>query len=196
LAVVDPGVGSQRKPIVIETEDAIYVGPDNGLLSFAARSSRVIHTVELSNTDYYLKPTSSTFHGRDIFSPAAAHIAMGTPARQLGKPIDTFMTLEWPRVEQHGSTLSGEVIYVDHFGNLISNIRADDLGSISGKPVVTIQDTRIDGLSSSYRGAGPGNYLAILNSWGLLEISRCSGNARVGLGADVGSIVKVTALDV
>jgi len=194
LAVVDPGVGSNRKPIVIETADAFYVGPDNGVLSLAVRSSRVICTVQLSNADYHLKPTSSTFHGRDIFSPAAARISTGTPIRDLGGIVDTFAALDWPAIERNGDSLTGQVIYIDHFGNLISNIRASDLDTVSSNLAITIHETTITCISSSYSSAGQGNYLAIFNSWGLLEVSRCNGNARLGLGARIGSTVSITPL--
>lgn len=194
LAVVDPGVGSSRKPIVIETADAFYVGPDNGVLSLAARTSRVIRTVQLSNPDYHLKPTSSTFHGRDIFSPAAARISTGTPTRDLGGIIDTFATLHWPAVERTGESLTGQVVYIDHFGNLISNIRPNDLDTEPGNLTITVHETTITHISSSYSCAGPGNYLAIFNSWGLLEVSKCNGNARLGLGARIGSTVSITPM--
>jgi len=192
LAVVDPGVGSKRKPIVIETKDAFYVGPDNGVLSLAAQESAVIRTVELSNTDYHLQPTSSTFHGRDIFSPAAARIAMGKPAKDLGHPLDGFTSLAWPAIERHGHALVGKVIYVDRFGNLITNIRRTDLGPISRDVAITVQDTTIREIASSYRIAGTNNYVAIFNSWDLLEIARCNGNAHRDLGARVGASVIIT----
>jgi S-adenosyl-L-methionine hydrolase (adenosine-forming) len=193
MAVVDPGVGSSRKPIVIETADAFYVGPDNGVLSLAARTSHVIRTVQLSNRDYHLKPTSSTFHGRDIFAPAAARIATGTSTQDLGGSVDTFTALDWPAVECSGDTLTGQVVYIDHFGNLISNIRPSDLERKPGNLAITVHETTVTRISASYSSAGQGNYLAIFNSWGLLEVSKCNGNARLSLGAHIGSTVSVTS---
>lgn len=187
LVVIDPGVGSHRKPVVIETKHGFFVGPDNGVLSLALKDSAVVQTVELSNTRAHLEPTSSTFHGRDIFAPAAARIAAGTPPKLLGNTVDTFASLTWPNIERQGQAITGEIVYVDHFGNLMSNIRADDLDPGTGRPVITIQNRTIQGISQSYSAAGNGNYLAIFNSWGLLEISRCNGNASNGLGAGVGT---------
>lgn len=193
LAVVDPGVGSRRRAIVIETEDACFVGPDNGVLSLAAQTSPVVRTIELTRSDIHLEPTSATFHGRDIFAPAAARISIGMPPQELGDRVEGFTALACPAVERHGASLTGEIIYIDHFGNLVSNIRNSDLDSASGELAVTIAETNIRGLSSSYRAAGVGNYLALFNSWGLLEISRCNGNAQAGLGVSVGAPVSITA---
>lgn len=195
MAIVDPGVGSRRKPIVIETEDGVYVGPDNGVLSLAAAHNRVIRTVVLSNTEFHLKPTSSTFHGRDIFAPAAAWISKGTPIQDLGEEIDGFAAIDWPTVERHKDSLIGQVVYIDHFGNLISNIRASDLDPRPGELAIAVGENTITGISMSYSAAGQGNYLAIYNSWGLLEISRCNGNARLGLGAAIGSSVTIRRLE-
>jgi len=191
LAVVDPGVGSSRKPLAIETEDAFYVGPDNGVLSLAAGTSRVIRTVVLSNTDFHLQPTSSTFHGRDIFSPAAAWISRGTPVQDLGETINTFALLDWPAVDRCGDSLIGQVVYIDHFGNLITNIRVSEMSTPLDDLAITIHDTTIQGISASYSVAGQGNSLGIFNSWGLLEIAVCNGNARQDLGARIGSKVDI-----
>ena len=192
LAVVDPGVGSSRKPLVIETEDAFYVGPDNGVLSLAAGASRVIRIVELSNTDYHLKPKSSTFHGRDVFAPAAARISLGTPTLELGDNVDTFTALAWPPTAHCGDSVTGQIVYIDHFGNLITNIRPMDLTTDHSRLEITVGKTSIGSISSSYSAAGQGNYLAIFDSWGLLEIAKCNGNARMGLGAGIGSTVRLT----
>ena len=191
VAVVDPGVGSHRRAILIETDRACYVGPDNGLLSLAVRRQRLVRVIHLSNPEYHLRPASTTFHGRDIFAPVAAHLSAGVPAENLGEAVDAFETLDLPAPEvTGGGRVTGEVIYVDGFGNLSTNIRREHLEPFDPKSVsVRIGDSLIRGLSANYASAGTGNYLALVNSWGLLEISRCNGNAQAGLGAGTGALV-------
>ena len=195
VAVVDPGVGGDRRPIAIETDQACYVGPDNGLMSLAAGRQRLIRVIHLSNPDYRLQSVSTTFHGRDIFAPAAAHISAGVRPERLGERLDSFQVLDIPDPETLADgRLAGEVIYVDGFGNLTTNIRREDLVRLDPDSLtVGIGDTVIRGLSANYASAGGGNYLAVVNSWGRLEISRCDGSARTGLGAVVGDRVVLGA---
>ena len=193
VAVVDPGVGGDRRPILLETDRACFIGPDNGLLSLAANRQRLIRTVHLSNPAYHLRPTSTTFHGRDIFAPAAAHLSAGVPPEQLGQTVDTCEALSLPAPEEHAAgRIAGKVIYIDGFGNLTTNVRGEDLERFDPKSVsVRTGDRLIRGLSANYASAGTGNYLALVNSWGFLEISRCDGNAQAGLDARVGARVLV-----
>ncbi len=195
VAVVDPGVGGKRRPILVETDRACYVGPDNGLLSVAAGRQRLVRAVHLSDPDYHLSPTSTTFHGRDIFAPAAAHVSAGVPPEKLGETVNGFEALNIPVPETlGGGRIDGEVIYVDGFGNLTTNIRAEDLEGFDPEGVVVrIGDREIRGISANYASAGTGNYLALVNSWGLLEISRCNGSAQAGLGAGTGTRVLLAA---
>ena len=191
LAVVDPGVGSARRAILIETDRAFYVGPDNGILRLAADRQRMVRAVRLSNPAYHLRPTSSTFHGRDVFAPVAAHVSLGAPPERLGETVEACEELILPKPERDGEgRMVGEVIHIDGFGNLTTNIRRRDLEPFGADGVsFRIGDRVIRGLSASYAEAGPGNYLAIVNSWELLEISRCNGSAESGLGARVGDRV-------
>lgn len=191
VAVVDPGVGSRRRPILVETDRACYVGPDNGLLSLAAGRQRLIRVVHLSNPDYHLHPTSTTFHGRDVFAPAAAHLSAGVPPERLGDSVNGFESPAVPEPQRRdGGGLAGEVIYVDGFGNLTTNIRREDLKDFDPTGVsVRIGGRVLRGLSPNYASAGAGNYLALINSWGHLEIARCEGDARAGLGARAGTRV-------
>ncbi len=191
VAVVDPGVGSERRPILVETDRACYVGPDNGVLSLAAGRQRLGRVVHLSNPDYHLHPGSTTFHGRDVFAPAAAHLSAGVPPEKLGPTVESFEGLDVPAPQRRdGAGIAGEVIYIDGFGNLTTNIRRKDLAAFDPAGLsVRIGDHAIRGLSPNYASAGAGHYLALINSWGHLEISRCDGNARSGLGAHVGTPV-------
>ena len=191
VAVVDPGVGGNRRPILLETGRACYVGPDNGLMSLAADRQRLIRTIHLSNPEYHLRPTSTTFHGRDIFAPVAAHVSAGVPLEKLGRVVEIFEALTIPVPEIQGEDrIAGEVIYIDGFGNLTTNIRREDLEPFSADGVsVRIGDAVIRGLSANYASVEPGNYLTLVNSWNRLEISRCHGNAQSSLGARVGTPV-------
>ena len=195
VAVVDPGVGGERRPILLETDRAFYVGPDNGLLSLAAGRQRLRRIIHLSNAEYHLRPTSTTFHGRDVFAPVAAHVSAGVPPQKLGETLEGFECLRVPDPEiRDGGGLAGQVIYVDGFGNLTTNIRREHLDRLGTESVsVRIGDNVIRGFSANYASAGAGNYLAVVNSWGFLEISRCNGNAGAGLGAGVGAPVLVEA---
>ncbi len=191
VAVVDPGVGSRRRPILVETDRACYIGPDNGLLSVAAGRQRLARVIHLSNPDYHLHPTSATFHGRDVFAPVAAHLSAGAPSEKLGQTVESFAVLKVPEPQRrHPGSIAGEVIYIDGFGNLTTNIRGEDLEALAPASVsVRIAGHVIRGLSANYASAGAGNYLVLFNSWGRLEISRCEGDARSGLGARVGTPV-------
>ncbi len=191
VAVVDPGVGGDRRPILLETDRACFIGPDNGLLSLAANRQRLIRIVHLSNPAYHLRPTSTTFHGRDIFAPVAAHRSAGVPPEKLGEAVETFEDLSLPAPERNGEgRVIGQVIYIDGFGNLTTNIGREDLEAFRTDHIsVRIGDSVIRGLSASYASAGTGNYLALINSWELLEISRSDGNAKTSLGARVGTRV-------
>lgn len=190
VAVVDPGVGGARRPILVETDRARFVGPDNGLLSLAGGRQRLIRVVHLSNPDYHLRPTSTTFHGRDVFAPVAAHLSAGVPPEKLGQAVESFKRLEVPEPQREDGGIAGEVIYIDGFGNLTTNIRREDLETFDPSLIaVRIGDRVVRGLSANYASAGAGNYLALINSCGHLEISRCEGSARSGLDAHVGTRV-------
>lgn len=191
LAIVDPGVGSARRPILIECEEAFFIGPDNGVLSLAAERKKIRRVVELSNQRYYLQPVSSTFHGRDVFAPAAGHLAAGIPAGDFGPELDDWKRLEVPGAVKSAGAIRGEIIYIDHFGNLITNVSARDLERLGKKTLeVTLVDVTIEGLAQSYSSAVK-DYAALINSWGLLEISCFNGRADKRSGADIGDPVHV-----
>src|SRR5262249_21523938 len=140
LVVVDPGVGTSRLPIAVETRaGARFVGPDNGVLSLAVRDAGLSRAVRLEPTHHRLARPSSTFHGRDIFAPAAAFLSRGTPLRTLGPALARIKPLHLPKSSRTAGVIRGEVLYVDAFGNLITNIRSEDVArmhsSFPGKQV-------------------------------------------------------------
>ena len=197
LAVVDPGVGTARLPIAIETRaGASFVGPDNGLLTLAAEDAGIAHAVRLDSQRYRLPDTSSTFHGRDIFAPAAAWLSRGTALRALGSPLERIHPLGLPPVVIGHREIRGEVLYVDGFGNLVTNISRRDLAplqsSFPGKQVsVRIKTGAPMKILNTYGDAPAGAILATFGSFELLEIALRDGNAASRLGCDVGAVVRV-----
>ncbi|HWP58853.1 MAG TPA: SAM-dependent chlorinase/fluorinase [Candidatus Acidoferrales bacterium] len=192
LAVVDPGVGSARRALLIQTEDAFYVGPDNGLLSLAVGGKTVREIIELTNGDFFLKPTSHTFHGRDIFAPVAAHLSLGKAAREFGRPVDRFINIDWPEPRRQKDALEGEIIYIDRFGNLTTNLSASDLRALgAGEPLFSLKGHTIRGLDRHYAAAAGKGLCALINSWDLVEIARFQESARAFTGAARGDKVSV-----
>lgn len=186
LAVVDPGVGGARRPILVCTESSFFVGPDNGIfwpLIEAAGEATVIH---LTSDTYFLPKISRTFHGRDIFAPVAGHLARGIDPFDIGTPIQNPVRLELPTVKRSKDAVVGEVVRVDRFGNLISNIRRRDigcLGCLTGLKV-TIGGLTIRGISGTYSNVPRGEMLALLGSSGYLEIAVNQGRASALVGRD------------
>jgi S-adenosylmethionine hydrolase len=192
VAVVDPGVGSSRRPILIATEDRYLIGPDNGLLSLALSGSRLGQIVELSASAYRLRSAGTTFDGRDIFAPAAAHLSVGVAPAAFGQKLNSFCELAVPPVRRGENTLEGEIIYIDGFGNLLTNIEEQDMRRSSARDCeISVGVARIRGLSSSYAAASAGEFVAVINSWGVLEIAVNRGNAQQSGGAGIGDKVKV-----
>ncbi len=190
VAVVDPGVGGGRKPILIEQGGSYFIGPDNGVLSLALAGKPSKRIVELTNRDYQLKNLSNTFHGRDIFAPVAAHLAAGVLATQFGAPLETIVQLPMPEVVSGENQITGEIIYIDGFGNLFTNLRQRDLtGQPSERLAVELAGRALDGLVTTYGAVGAGEFACLWNSWGLLEISVNGGNARKQTGAKIGDRV-------
>jgi S-adenosylmethionine hydrolase len=194
VAVVDPGVGSGRRAILVESEGFFFVGPDNGVFSLALNGKKKDLLIELSNETFHLQPTSSTFHGRDIFAPTAAHLTLGVRPQELGDPVKVFQELRWPEIKHHKGTLRGEVVYIDGFGNLITNVSERVLEKTSPKDcVLSLGDLTIQGLVPSYSHGEKKQAVALINSWGLLEVSVFKGNAHRTCGAEIGD--KVTIRD-
>jgi len=126
VAVVDPGVGTKRRPIIIETKRSFYVGPDNGLLLLSAQKEEVSHVYHIKNPEYMRPKISTTFHGRDVFAPAAAHLALGCSPSRFGPEIHDFIVPQFAKTYRKKGELIGEVIYIDDFGNVV-NISSKDL---------------------------------------------------------------------
>jgi S-adenosylmethionine hydrolase len=191
VVVVDPGVGTHRRPVAIRTDLATYVAPDNGVLSLILARGSACSAVHLTEPRYHLTPVSATFHGRDIFAPAAAHLACGVDLREMGDEIklsDLVALHDLEPVRQSGGSWLGEVIHVDRFGNLVTSFRGTqtNLGCS-----IQIAGERIRGLSRTYADVGSGDLVAYVGSSGYLEIAVREGSAATKLGADVGDPVQV-----
>lgn len=190
VAVVDPGVGTERRPLLIESEECFFIGPDNGVLSLALEGKKISRTVKLSNETYHLKPTSATFHGRDIFAPVAAYLSLGVPPQDFGETVNDLIRLPWPAVTKRDGMLVGKVIYIDGFGNLITNIHDRDLSLFQAERLmVSVAGVTVRGLAPHYGGGEEKSYAALINSWGLLEISAFKRNAQLLCGAKIGDEV-------
>ncbi len=199
LAVVDPGVGTPRAPIAIETRaGARFVGPDNGLLWLAANQAGIKRIVKLTSPRHRLTNVSASFHGRDIFAPAAAYLWRGVPISALGPGLRSIVQLDLPRPVDSARELRGEVIYVDSFGNLVSNIdreMAKQFGSRFRHKSLSVRIKRgaTMRLLEAYGDAPKGVPLAIFGSFGLLEVAVRDGNAAAHFAAGPGSLVSLFA---
>lgn len=193
LAVVDPGVGSARDAVAVITARACLVGPDNGLLAPAAAALGPYTVRRLTCEELFRRPVSQTFHGRDIFAPIAAHLAAGMPPQRLGPQVPALQPLALPEPRVESNAVHGEVIYVDHFGNLITNIGAAALRAFRPQNLsVRIAETMISPLASSYAAVPAGMALALIGSWGTLEVAVRDGRAADALHAGVAARVTVT----
>ena len=194
VAVVDPGVGGQRRPIIVETSRACFVGPDNGIFTLIYEREKVIKTIAIENPGFMAPSVSRTFHGRDIFAPAAAHLSLGVPVGDFGPPVQKTEVLNVPQPRLAGETAEGEVIHVDRFGNLITNISADLFTGFVGKGLEAIRlgGQEVAGPYESYEEACEGELFAIFGSTGLLEISKKRNSAHKTQGLGRGATVRVT----
>ncbi len=191
-AVVDPGVGSARRAVAVHTERAILVGPDNGLLAPAALllGPRAVHAIE--NRALCRPAVSRTFHGRDVFAPVAAHLARGTPLARVGPALRGLQPLALPEAVIGADGVRGEVIYVDRFGNLLTNIEATTLDNFRPADLfVRVADMAVAPVRSTYAEVEPDALVAVVSSWGGVEVAVRNGDAATRLGAGVGTPVTV-----
>lgn len=214
VAVVDPGVGTDRAAILLDTPDGRYLAPDNGLLTLVCREYApsfgedetsgptvlpdVCRAWRLTNPAYWQHPVSATFHGRDVFAPVAAHLSQGVPPDSLGESTDAIVTLSLPTLRPEGNTVRGQVIFADAFGNLVTDITENVLSSMgisSEDPAVTIhvKGRAIAGLSRTFHHPPGDGLRALLGSHGRLEVVVVNGSAAAALGVKSGEPVMVTS---
>ncbi len=199
IVVVDPGVGSCRAIVALRLEDQTFLAPDNGVLSALLNEQSTEKIVKVENTDYFLNPVSRTFHGRDVFAPVGAHLSLGLPLDRLGASIESGALVHLDLVQpclENGGRLSGTVIDIDRFGNLITNIDwpfvkrhypAADRSSLR----FAIGEHRLSVVSPTYSSVKPGTPLVLVGSRGLFEISVNQGNASRFFAARRGTSITV-----
>ncbi len=193
VAVVDPGVGTSRRLLYAEIGAQRYLAPDNGLLSLLATRERPQRIRALENDALWLPDRSHTFHGRDILAPVAAHLALGIDADELGPPIAALQTLSWPQPQRTAAGVQGEVLYVDSFGNVITNIGRSDIESLGDQCRLSVicAGRTIRQMVSTYGAAQPGDLIALFDSQGRLELAIVQGHAARELGVAPGAPVSV-----
>lgn len=188
VVVVDPGVGSSRRALIASTSRYTFVGPDNGVLApvLAAEQDVAVHT--LTNPAFQVHPVSETFHGRDVFAPAAAHFHGGAALEKFGEPASDYVGDTIPQPTVSRSQIHGEVVYIDHFGNAMTNIHQDTLSRIPGRTaVVTVEQRAKVSLKQHYAQVARGEVLALIGSSGYVELSVNGGSAADVLGLKRGS---------
>ena len=192
LAVVDPGVRSSRRALAVRAGDHLFVGPDNGLFTFLFAEPEWT-AVSLEAAPYRLPEVSRTFHGRDVFAPAAAYLSLGIPLHRFGPEIADPVRLPWPAARWEGDALVGEVIRADRFGNLLTSIRAKELAPLGPEASLAVEvgDAVVFGLSAAYTERPPGGLGAIVGSSNRLELFVRDGSARDRLGVARGAQVTV-----
>lgn len=194
VAVVDPGVGTARQIIYLACGNQQFVAPDNGLLSLVAARGEVTQIIAVETRQYWRQPVSSTFHGRDIMAPVAAHLTRGILPHELGRPQGDLQRLDWPPVTRTERTVAGTVLLIDHFGNIITNLTRDLLPAdldLSSARVRCGQHT-CEAVVSTYGEARSGTLIALFGSSDRLEIAVAQGNAAHRTGCKVGAPVQLS----
>lgn len=194
IVVVDPGVGTARRPIAARVGSQRFVGPDNGvltdLLERAEAASWPVEIVHLDKPQFWLDEISNVFHGRDIFSPVGAHMAAGVDLQDLGTRIDDPIRIELPRPEKTETGYTGQVIHIDHFGNIATNLSREHLGGVS-KLKIRVRGQTVQGLYETFGQLPAGSLMALYGSTGRLIVSQVNGSAANALGAEVDDTIEV-----
>ncbi len=189
-AVVDPGVGTARAALAVVSGGQVFVGPDNGLLLPAARRIGSPAVYQLTNPAYWRPSVSATFHGRDIFAPAAAHLVGGAPLGKMGEPVAAWVDLIFPTGKRKGRVLTGKVLWVDRFGNLITTIPGPLLGTLPAGSAVVVEAgaARLRArVARTFADAGPGGAVVFIGSDDLVEVAVTGGSAAARSTATPGS---------
>jgi S-adenosylmethionine hydrolase len=192
LAVVDPGVGTERRAILVQTKQGFFVGPDNGILILAAQHNGILHIYQITNPKFMLSQVSSTFHGRDIFAPFAAHVDMGVEPSEFGPEITDAVKPEYATVKQRNGSFFGEVLFVDSFGNVITNLYQRELSETKTVNVKMQNFTLNLPFCKTYAQAKPQQLIALIGSHGFLEIALNQASAAEKFHAKAGDRIEVT----
>jgi S-adenosylmethionine hydrolase len=192
VVVVDPEVGTSRAVLLVCVAGQRLLVPDNGCWTLLAEgNARPLHVIRVSEPRFWRPIVSATFHGRDIFAPVAAYLSLGINPAELGPTVTEWRQLDWPAPARHAHNITGEVIFVDHFGNLITNISGACLAATPAKARITIAGGTEARRVRAYTDAPTGTLVALVSSSGLLEVAEVQGNASRRLGLGVGAAVRV-----
>jgi S-adenosyl-L-methionine hydrolase (adenosine-forming) len=193
VAVVDPGVGTDRAIVAAHIEGQWFVAPDNGLLTGVAAGREIAELRTVFNPQLWRQTVSSTFHGRDMMAPVAAHLSRGIAAEELGPPRDGFERLDWPIACQEADRVTGKVIYIDSFGNLMTNLTREQVQPMLNRGDVHIYcgERSIQGVSATYGENAAGQLVALFGSSDRLELAVVGTNAAKATGIAVGETVVV-----
>ena len=191
VVVVDPGVGTSRRPLLMEAAEQYFVAPDNGALAMVyAREKCKVRVI--SNHKYFRQPVSATFHGRDIFAPVAAHVAAGERPSRMGRIIEDYVRSGFERPQRTGEqTWTGQVLHIDRFGNIVTNFRATDFPALKNFSLI-LGSHQVRVLARNYAQCGAGELFAIEGSSGYLEISVNQGSVAERIGCQSGAVVEMT----
>ena len=190
VVVVDPGVGKDRAILTVQTENFIFLAPDNGVLKYIYRDNPEAQVYRVTDSSYFLKKVSATFHGRDIFAPVAAHLSRGVKPDSLGDLADCFIKGSVPEPAIKDQKISGEIVYFDRFGNGITNITGELLQELNIS-AIKVRSSTIRSLSRAYMDVPVKEPLALIGSCNTLEISVNQGNAKDHMGLHTGDSVQV-----
>ena len=196
IVVVDPGVGSARRPILVEAAGHHFAAPDNGVLTMLYDAVPAHEVREITASRYFRQPVSRTFHGRDIFAPVAANLANGLPAAEVGKQLEDYLRLGFAKPARKGlGTWVGTILKVDHFGNLITNLDSEAWKQLASEPFeMRVADGVVSRMASNYAEVETGEFFAIAGSAGFLEVSLNRGNAAKASGAKSGDALEIRLL--
>jgi S-adenosylmethionine hydrolase len=191
VVVVDPGVGTERPVLYVEVGAQRLLVPDNGCWTLLHEGHPPVRVIRLTDRRYWRHTVSATFHGRDVFAPVAANLSLGLDPRKLGPPVANWVRLQRPVPTQQPEGIVGEVVFVDHFGNLVTNIPGEVLTQHAGRRWVKVGEQEVPRFVLHYADAEPGTLIALVSSDGWLEVAVAHGSAARRLQADVGTPVSV-----
>jgi hypothetical protein len=193
VAVIDPGVGTERRIVYAAIGDQQYLAPDNGVLSRLSLKIRPSRIIALESAEHWLPSVSNTFHGRDIMAPVAAQLSLGMEPDRLGPACTDLFELDWPQPRIEANAIRGEISWIDDFGNLITNVPSAALAAISdrSRAATTIGNQTFQGIARTYGERPPGTLIALIGSSGYLEIAIVNGSAAAAHNAAVGTSVAV-----
>lgn len=192
VAVVDPGVGSDRALVLARMAGRTFLAPDNGLLSLCAQAHPPDLVVRLTQPQYWIEPVSRTFHGRDILSPVAAQLCLGVAPEEFGEVVQSLTDPRWPGAEREGQVWTGRIVAVDSFGNLITNIPEQAIAEIAVAPlVIACGDQQVHGMTGAYSERATGELIALIGSHRRLELAVVDGSAAQRLQVSPGAPVRL-----